>query len=341
MKTKLNLAAALSMLVFHLSAQNRLVLIEQFSNSSCGPCAAASPTIYNYANNNQQKAVVIAYHTSFPYYNDSMYFDNVTENDARVNYYSVAGVPNSIIDGNVYNGSTASLNPNLNTSITNRGLVSPRFNITESNLKLVNGQLTGDISFTSIDSANANQNLVAYIVVIEKKVLKSTFAASPGNNSETEYGYVMRKMYPNALGTVLSNTILGASEIVNLNWSISRIKNINEIRVVAFVQNISTKEVYQTQLFTPTISVGINEVETFDNLKFRLDRLNKDLFIDFDSSTEIRSIGIINSLGQSVYNENINGIISNHHINTNFEGGVYFLVVRTSQRNYMKKVLLN
>jgi hypothetical protein len=341
MKTKILLVVAFAISILNVSSQNRVVLIEQFSNSSCGPCGNASPTIFAYANNNPQKAVVITYHTSFPYFNDSMYFDNTVDNNARVNYYSVGGVPNSIVDGNVYSGATATLNTTLNTTITNRSLIAPRYSIASSNFQLSNGQLTGTFDFTSIDAQNSNQNLVAQIVVIEKNVLKSSFAASPGNNSETQYGYVMRKMFPTSNGTSLNNTALNGLESINLNWPISRIKNINELRVVAFVQNTTNNEIYQAQIFSPALSVGISDIDITSEFSVYPNPVSSEINIQFNKLELVKNITVVNNLGQLFYSEVLNELTNNYKINYQINKGMYYVLIETAAGSFRKKIIVN
>jgi len=324
-------------------AQNRLVLIEQFSNSSCGPCGSASPTIYNYADNNPTNATVIAYHTSFPYSNDSMYHENPVDANARVNYYSVSGVPQSIVDGNVYNGGTANLNPNLNTTILNRKAVAIDYNVAFTAMSLVSNVLSGSVNFTSLSATNAAQNLVAHIVVVEEDVLKSSYAASPGNNSETSYGYVMRKMLPSASGTLLSNTQLQGNNVVNFNWTLSHIKNINEVRVIAFVQNTTTKEVYQAQIINPlSNTVGLKNISEKTNL-FSVfpNPISNTISINFYANTFVKSIEFIDNLGRTIQTKNIANTINKYDAEVVLPAGIYYLKINTNDTTEYKKIIVS
>ena len=95
-----------------LSAQSqRLVLLEHFTQASCGPCASQNPTIHTLLVNNPNKITSINYHTSWPGY-DPMYNHNPADNAARTSYYSVTGVPNSVLDGNYFNGFPSGWNIN-------------------------------------------------------------------------------------------------------------------------------------------------------------------------------------------------------------------------------------
>jgi len=339
MKNK-HLLLALLLLQMSVNAQERIVLLEQFSNSSCGPCAQSSPPVYNFANNNPENAIAISYHTGFPYTNDSMHLENPVDANQRVSFYAVVGVPYSIMDGNVFRGSSSSFIPNISSNVNNRKAVDSQYNISTTGVSLSNNILSGSFQFESLLAANANENLVAHIVVIEKNVLKSSYLSSPGNNSQTQYGYVMRKMFPNAAGTVLINKDLNGSDEVNFSWTLDNIKDESEIRIVAFVQNLDTKEVFQSQLFeVGDETVGLkelidpnNEIQIFPNPNngaFTL-VINKDLFVE--------TLTIINQLGQVIDNQIINKKVVNIQNSLQLERGIYFVKLKTKGEELVKKI---
>lgn len=318
------------------NAQNRVVLIEQFTNSGCPPCASATPPVYNYLNTNPADVVGVAYHASFPY-NDSMHYENPTDANARINYYNVSGVPYTVIDGNYVSNYTSSVTGTLATKINARKVVAPLYEITNTQLSLVGGTLTGTIKFKSLSTSSAN--LVAHVVVIEKDVLKSAYAASPGNNSETHYPYVMRKMIPSANGTTLTNTAINGMDSVNFNWNLANIKNIAQLRVVAFVQNVTTKEVYEAQLFTTQSStVGINTIINAANVVAYPNPSNGQVQLIFPTQTTINNVSVLNELGQTVYYKNVNAIQNNISLNLNVNNGIYYVRIVTSEGVLIKKI---
>jgi thiol-disulfide isomerase/thioredoxin len=249
------------------TAQQRIVLTEQFTNSGCPPCASSTPTVLQYVTNNPATNVAIAYHTSFPY-NDSMYFENPAESNARVSYYNVFAVPFTVVDGNQYNGSSASFIPGMNAAYTSRAAVASPYTITTSGTQITGNTLQGTFMFTSLQNSNAADSLVAHIVVIEQSVQKNAYLASPGANSETVYHYVMRKMLPGSSGTVLQNRQLNGTDTIPFTWNLQHIKSIAEVRVVAFVQNVTTMEVYQAAMSDPNDITGI--AANTNNTEFNL-----------------------------------------------------------------------
>lgn len=241
-------------MIFASMKAQRIVLIEQFTNSGCPPCASSTPSILQYAEDHSPSVVAISYHTSFPY-NDSMYYENPSESSQRVAFYNVTGVPHTVVDGNYYSGSSAGYIPVQGTSISTRAAVPVQYDILSPAAMLSPGTLQASAVFESLKQGNTNNDLRAYLVVVEQNVLKSSYSASPGKNSELQYKYVMRKMLPDAGGMQLKRKELNGKDTLTASWSLQHIKSAAELRVIAFVQNVSTKEIYQAYFITPSVSV--------------------------------------------------------------------------------------
>lgn len=56
----------LAMSIFSYSQTERLVLIEEATNASCGPCAGQNPGFDALLNQNRDKLTAIKYHWYFP-----------------------------------------------------------------------------------------------------------------------------------------------------------------------------------------------------------------------------------------------------------------------------------
>ncbi len=341
MKKNTLLLLIITLKLSFLNAQNKIVLIEQFTNSSCPPCAQHSPVVYDFANNHDSNTTVIAYHTSFPYNNDSMNLENPVDVSQRVSYYGIPSVPYSIVDGNVYSDASASFTPNMSTIISNRSSNIPKYSIENIWLNLNENELSGSFKFISQDTNNANENLTAHIVVIEKDVLKSAYAASPGNNAETHYEYVMRKMFPNANGTLLINKNLNNIDTLSLQWNLNHIKDIQELRVIAFVQNNSDKEIYQTQVFTPQIfPLNISEKNAPFKINIFPNPAQNKLFITLPDKKFIHSFEIINQLGELVFSKNIHSEIQSVSIPLNLNNGIYFIKMNSIETSLTEKIIV-
>jgi thiol-disulfide isomerase/thioredoxin len=303
-------------------AQNRIVLLEQFTNSSCPPCATASPLIYNFADANPIKTTVVAYHTSFPYPNDSMNIENPTESAARVSFYGVSGTPTVVMDGNAYQGSAGTFASTIGTRIDNRLMIAQKYTIVKNSLTRIGNQLNGQIVLTSGSASNLGENLKVQAVAVEKSVLKNSYLASPGNNSETDYGYVMRKMIPNASGTTLQHTTNGQSDTLNFSIPLLHIKNYLELKLVVFIQNTATKEVYNAALFTPTVAfLGIDSKESA--IEFDLFPNPSNGTFNVQNVQNLTKIEILDLSGKIVFSQEISENVT--EVNTKLSTGMYML----------------
>ncbi|MDN5329513.1 MAG: hypothetical protein PWP35_1300 [Bacteroidales bacterium] len=231
---------------FGLEAQSpkaqRLVLLEEFTSSTCGPCAAANPTIISRLQQNPDKFTAIFYHVGWPSPgNDPMYLHNTQESNARVSYYSVNSVPHSVLDGNFYSG-----HPNgwSMTTINNRLAVpSPCEIDLQHYLNAAQDSIFLNMLIKPTTVMSGSQ-LVAHNVVIEKHI---HFNTPPGTNGEKDFYNVMKKMLPGSGGTSLPSSLdVGDYVIIQTAWKLANVYDINELAAVGFIQNNVTKEVFQT-----------------------------------------------------------------------------------------------
>jgi hypothetical protein len=238
MKKKLLFAFTLVSSVTSVFAQQRLVLSESFSQASCGPCASQNPAYNALMDANPTKVVSIKYQTSWPGV-DPMYSQNPTEIDARTGYYGVSGVPERVLDGTVTAVTQASIDA--------RYALSSPVNMT-INHTINSGFATADVNLSiTAPAVWAPSNTVLHLALVEKVI---NFSSAPGSNGETVFHNVMRKMYPGSNGTavVASNfSSAGGTQTFNLTGLVipSYIYNLGELEFVAWVQNTTTKEIYQ------------------------------------------------------------------------------------------------
>jgi hypothetical protein len=226
------------------SQSERMVLIEEATNASCGPCASQNPAFDILLNQNRDILTAIKYHWYFPGY-DPMHNHNVVENNARVAYYGINGVPTACIDGDIPNGPTFGYpgGPHGYTQelIDEYAAIPSPFNLSLSH------RISDDNDSIYIDmmieaTAAVSGDLRAHMVVVEKHI---NFTSPPGSNGEKNFLDVMKKMVPDQEGTALPSFQPGDYMIIQGVWKLANIYNINEVGVVGFIQNNSSKEVHQ------------------------------------------------------------------------------------------------
>lgn len=318
-------------------AQNRVVLLEQFSNSGCPPCATYTPPILDYVKNNTEKVIAITYHTAYPYL-DSMYYENPIESDIRVNFYGSFGVPHSILDGNYLKSSTGNILNTFSSSVNNRASVMPNYGISSSNIKIQNGKISGNITFNSLSNTIQNDSLKAFVIAIENRVEKSSYAASPGKNSETFYSYVMRKFLTPTNGYSLQNKTIGTSDSISFSWDIKNYKNLNELRLIAFVQNSITKEIYQSALINPydIVSTGIKKSIKYNPLSIYPNPSNAEVNLYWNEDMPYKLI-VHNNTGQLVQTEMV--YERNHSLRL-INKGFYYVSIQNNDYKITEKLII-
>lgn len=316
-----------------ITAQERKVLIEQFSNASCSICATYSPQVYNYADQNMDKVVVITYHTNFPYTHDSMHYENPTAANARVSYYGVNGTPTSVMDGNFFQGSTSSLVGSINTKVMDRKVKLAQYEIWFSGIKYENGGVKGVVSFKSVGD-NSAANLKGRLVLIEKSVPKTAYKASPGSNSESVYKNVMRE----TMEIQLMHKTDGGTDSSVFSIPTSTVKNPAEMYLVVFVQNETTKEVYQAHSES-VFATNPGSVGEFDNNipVWGYDMANKQYLLTLNDNLQNGSVIITDITGKEIISQTFEG--NNTAVNVQgLKTGIYLSTVSTGAGQYTTKL---
>jgi len=258
MKKIFTLAIGICFSIGVMAQTQRMVLTEEFTNASCGPCAGQNPAYNALIAANSTKIVAIKYQVNFPGV-DPMNAQNPTEVATRRTYYAVSGVPYAPINGDTvplidWAGTGYTGGPyHYDQAIIDSAYDSPSpfaINLTHS--------ITSDLDSIYITCVvNAAQavnlpQLFLRMAIIEREIV---FASAPGTNGETEFFDVMRKMVPNATGTSLSATWTnGQNQTFTFGVPIpSYIYNPTQIAVVAFIQEDATKQVQQAAISQPAV----------------------------------------------------------------------------------------
>jgi hypothetical protein len=230
----------------------RLVLAEEFTQASCGPCAAQNPTFNTLLDANTSKVVSIKYQTSWPGV-DPMNAQNPSDVSTRVTYYNVSGVPDSPMDGVEQTGGSYTGAPANYTQakIDAEYAVPSPFSINVSHTFSSDyDSIFISCVITASQAFSTTGPLKAHIALVEQTI---SFTTPPGTNGETEFYNVMRKMYPSAAGTTLPTSwTVGQSQTITFARPIpSYIYSKSQIGIVAFVQDDATKAVKQAGYSVP------------------------------------------------------------------------------------------
>ena len=236
------------------SQATRLVLYEEFSGENCGPCAAINPDVNAMLDQFPNDVVLLKYQVNIPSAGP-LWYQNSTDAGARKSYYSVNSAPWGEQDG-ANSDVAGDTHPYYWVSdqsyLTNRSAVSSPFNLDVTPVFSADADsfyATVTIDGASSYTVSATTKLKLRVAMIEDL----NFASPPGSNGETEFHHVMRKMYPNALGTQLADSWTGTStQTLTFSGPIpAYIYDKTKIRFVVFIQDDGNKVVQQAGISGP------------------------------------------------------------------------------------------
>ncbi|MCW8824267.1 MAG: T9SS type A sorting domain-containing protein [Ignavibacteriaceae bacterium] len=214
------------------------VLLEEWTNASCAPCAANNPTIDAFVATNFSTIVPVKYHVWWPGNNDPMYLFNVPENTERTNYYGVSGVPN-VIMGGVTNPVYPYTTPgSLQDAYDIQMSKATPLEVSVTDTHIGSDSIRTDIVLT-IHAPLLYGQYYLRVMAVERWI---HYASPPGTNGETDFYDVFRKAYPDITGSPLPLTPgtynFSFTYPINAAWVDSMMYSI------AFVQDDATKKVW-------------------------------------------------------------------------------------------------
>lgn len=292
-------------------------LIEKFTSSTCGPCAAYNGSTFNpyYAAQNQNFNYV-AYQMNWPNAGDPYY---TAEAGVRRGFYGVNAITSLWINGSEYSTS------NNQTALTNH--------VNSESTKPGYFGLTANRDFAN-NNAVVNYTVTPYIsgnFVLHTAVIETTTTNNSSSNGETSFKHVMMKMVPNASGTSL--TLVAGTPIsgqISASLTGTFIEENNDIEVVVFIQNPTTKEVMQSFKATDVLSVNENlltSVKLYPNPTqdyFKISNINN------------AEITITDTMGKVVMF--VNDVNESQEINVaSLNKGIYFINIKTENLNQTLK----
>ena len=253
----------------------KVALVERFTNTSCGPCASLNTAWYSVTSEDLEEQGLlnhIVYNVNWPGPTDPMYLLNPADNMARRGYYLVDSVPWIEIDGVTFvRTGNAAVDQASFTNIvtTTHGSGYAPF-LLEVNAEIFTGDII-DVEVTitrdPTDTTILPETVVLQIGLLENMV---NFASPPGTNGERDFPDVCRKMLDDARGTTIAVPAPGASVTISRLYIPSAAAqdaiDFGQARILAFLQNKLTQEVYQSKkvetVFTDSIHAAFRAAET-------------------------------------------------------------------------------
>jgi hypothetical protein len=285
---------------FWIGERHRTALLEHFTNSSDPDCISPNILVNNLVNANEGNIIDLQYHTAFPG-EDPFNQQNPSVPGARAFYYGLADVPYTVLSGgtklqhrfdyreNPLNGSAAMVETLRDSKFSinlNSSLLGNTIDITAQIYALENIPLT---------------QLTVHLAVVEQVITGVT-----GNNGETSFESVVKALLPDAAGTTVYQAWNSEEpRLIREAWHYQNIYDYDQLRVVAFIQDESTQEVYQAAIDTiGTISSLDDPPSPVQPKSFMVypNPAQYNAFIQFSQETrEAMSLEFFNNLGQLIW----------------------------------------
>jgi hypothetical protein len=224
-----------------LPAQQRTVLCEMFTSTTCPPCVGANQAfdtwLGTYAKKN--RVAVVKYHVWWPAPgNDPFYFANKTQASTRNSFYGNNYAPHMFIDGSDGGSSYSPWPATIESELAKE---SPLEISMKGSVK--GSDLTVTLTVKSGSAAIPAGTLRLHVAFTESGLVYT------GTNGDPNHDHVMRSMVSDAGGevfTISANETKTFTRTVALDpsWVLSK------SRVVAFVQVQETRSIVQASVRT-------------------------------------------------------------------------------------------
>ncbi len=297
----------------------RKMLHELFQAPTNLESRAANLFLNEFVANNEDKATLIKYPMNIPDAGDPYYTDEVA---VRSDFYGgITVIPTLKMNGSTFN--TFSMSQDLLEEIAKGSF----FKI-EGVVSYLGNSIQVDVDIISVLPVEGD--LVAQIAVLEK-----TTTGNTGTNEQTEFHNVMMKFAGSPSGNALNNFEAGSPQHISVTADLegSFVEEIEDTRVLVWVQDNTTKEVYQSSYLDITSDISDTKDDTFTaypnptNSKLQLE--------DVENS----EIVIFNLLGEEVYRT----FASNNTLSIDLSmlnSGNYIVKVTQGQAVKTKKIML-
>ncbi|WP_422362249.1 Ig-like domain-containing protein [Reichenbachiella sp.] len=246
---------------FTIQERTKNVMIEQFVsasddeggeevNDATVALKSAIDDIIPPASETNRDEVILAYHSDFGF-DDPFNLVNPTGPSARSIYYNVDQVT-SILDGQLGGNSSSAKSGDLTWSETDLSLSSlkdPGFEIIITPDPTAGShEVKGSVEFVANQDYAIGTELRAYVVILEDTVVQ-TVGGIDG------FGHVMRKLLPSGSGEYVKLTEeltageslpFGDNTEMSVAWNLANIADDSNLTAIVFIQNSTTREIYQS-----------------------------------------------------------------------------------------------
>jgi hypothetical protein len=320
----------------------QLPLIEEFTSSTCGPCASFNNTFDPFlssinANENGGQVAAIKYQMNWPSPDDDPSYNS--DGNGRKNSYAVGGIPKSYLNG-------------VATSTFNQSVITAASG--ESAFNLV------PYYYFSGDTLKATGTATSYTTMsttlrLHLAITEDFYSYSGGTTSQTTFHYVERKMLPNYVGTVLTNIHEDTTYTTNRNYKLTY-GNVTQnsyniwgtstgITLVSWIQNTDTKEIYQAAFTNTPSALGLQAQTVENSMEVFPNPANENFTIKLELIEKAEVSYFINDLsGKLIQAPIVQELPAGKHVlqtsTVNLLPGIYLCNIKANNKTYTERIVV-
>lgn len=318
-------------------------LIEEFTSSTCAPCASFNTTfdpliLQNNANLQESRFSIIKYQMNWPSpFNDVSYN---AHGASRRGYYGVSGIPDHYTNGGPGGSGNQAEIDNSKTKTS--------FLTMDGSYVVTNDSLIATVTMTP-NFTLTNAGFKLHVAAIEDH-----YTNSGATTSQKEYYHVMRTMFPDGNGTTVNDFTSGTPQTFTFRMAYTQ-GNVTQNSfnfwghpiggsMVAFVQDNSNKDVLQAisvraswPASVGNVNNGIANVSLFPNPATD----HSTLAFSLAKASSV-SVSIVDNLGRVVYNIPSKNFAAGTQViaipTENIATGVYNVIIKTDNENITERL---
>ncbi len=304
----------------HAQQVSKNVIAEHFTNTLCSVCASRNPGLTTNLANYPQ-VLHVSFHPSAPYAGCTLSMANVSENDARTNYYGLYGAtPQLTIQGKVITGSFT--NPAIFTDVLGE-LTS--FSMSVTTFAAGADSLETTIKIKKVDTSSLTM-LQLYGLVAE-----DTLFFTSGNGETYHYNVFRKSIFGNTPLSITSLVNVGDSFTVSKKMAINSSWTRSKLFSTAIIQDNSKSVVQAGQSgHLPGIPVNTADI-TQDWIRLYPNPATNQLYVD-NLSGGNTAVSISDAKGGLFISQIISDKVSSIDI-SNLSPGLYFVKLSGSGGN--------
>ena len=324
-----------------IGERSRTVLLEHFTNLNATGNDTVNSAIYSRLNQNDSDLISIQHHTAFPGA-DPIYQQSPVAIDGRVNYYGISSLGTtfrSVLDGNYYNSTSRNATGEDTLAWTqadlNRRLLEPaQFSIGLEVNGLSPTQAYLKATLTA-QQALSSQTVLVRVAIVEEEVIVG------GDTLR----YVLRELLPDTAGFPITRSWSPAdTQSLGQVWVDPGTYDLDEVGVVVFVQNSTTREVYQS-IYAKLRDLDPNiDIDEFQEgfVSVYPNPASDRIYVAFDDKLRHTARWeLLNSWGIAAQSGTVREGYSRFIIDTQaLPGGVYHIRMETAKGHFERKVIV-